>query len=112
MLRQGSVTAKVDLTREEIEQLARMQAERLLAPRAVVNAPPPPPPRPRERSLEERLADIDRRWVEYARNEKAALVTDLLVEARKRFRAALSCTMDVAVRSTWDEVERAERLRA
>jgi hypothetical protein len=97
------------LSQVEIEQLAGAQAERLLTPRAVLNAPAPAPPRPPEPTLAERLIAIDRRWGEYARIEKQALVADLLTAARKRFISAVSTTKDGAVRSAWDAMIHCEQ---
>ena len=102
--------------REASEEQARLAAERLLSP-----AEPRPddeedegvsPARTSmpEPSLEQRLADIDRRAKERATQEKRDLAAHYLTEARIAFRRAVSKTTDEAVKATYEEVQRLERL--
>ncbi len=106
------VPDKARLQREANEEIARANAERLLTP---VESPTPlggnpAPPQPSEPSLEQRLADIDRRAKERAHEEKRALATHYVVEARNAFRRAVSRTSDEAVKSAYEEMLRLERL--
>ena len=98
--------------READQQLARAQAERLLTP-----VEPQPPahvvsaaPAAAEPSLEQRLADIDRRARQRATEEKAALASHYLAEARNAFRRAVSRTTDEAVKTAYEEMQRLERM--
>ena len=108
----GGSAAQIDLSREQVEQLARERAERLLTPaaRAQENTPDRPAPRPPEPTLEERLAAIDRRWAAYAQQQRTELVTDLLDQARRRFAAAVAATPDEQVRAAAAAMAHAERL--
>ena len=108
----GSEAGSVDLSQVELEQLARERAERLLTPaaRAEQNEPLRPPARPVEPSLEERLAAIERRAREHAAEEKLALATKYLAEARRRFERAVTDTSDQTLRSAYFDLQRAERL--
>ena len=112
MVRHSSGGAGVDLRREEVEQLARAAAERMLSPRerADANSPPPPPPRTLEPTIEERFAAIDRRAAAFAQEQRRALVMDALDTARARFVAAVEATTDEQVRAAAVEVARYERL--
>ena len=108
----GRGAGSVDLSRVELEQLARERAERLLTPaaRAEQNAPELSPARALEPTLEERLAAIDRRWTQYANGEKKSLALDLLDAAKKKFAAAVARTTDEDVRHAADLLRHAERL--
>jgi hypothetical protein len=102
----------LDLSRTEIEQLARERAERLLSPaaRAQANEPERPAARLPEPTLEERLAAIDRRWLAWAAEIKAGILGDQLEIARKRFAQAVAVTRDEQVRQAHGLVQRVERL--
>ena len=108
----GSGAASVDLSRVELEQLARERAERLLTPaaRAEQNEPSRPTARASEPSLEDRLAAIERRAREHAAEEKRAITVQYLDQARRRFERAVSDTSDQTLRSAYFELQRAERL--
>ena len=108
----GSGAASVDLSRVELEQLARERAERLLTPaaRAEQNEPSRPTARASEPSLEDRLAAIERRAREHAAEEKRAITIQYLDEAHRRFERAVSETSDQTLRSAYLDLQRAERL--
>jgi hypothetical protein len=96
---------------EADEAAARVRAERALSG----IDPTPQQARPAEKtepSLEQRLADIDRRARDRASEEKRSLATHYVTEARGKFRRAVSNTTDDAVRSAWEELQRLERLTA
>ncbi len=107
------VPDKVRNQREAAEEIARAQAERLLtpvestAPAGGGNGGGGPAPEP---SLEQRLADIDRRAKLRATEEKAALASHYLAEARNGFRRAVSRTTDEAVKSAYEEMQRLEKM--
>ncbi len=93
------------------EEIARAQAERMLTP--MEPQPPtggPPAAAAAEPSLEQRLADIDRRARERATEEKRQLAAHYLQEARNAFRRAVSRTTDEAVKTAFEEMQRLERL--
>ena len=106
------VPDKVRQQRESSEELARAQAERMLAP--VESAARAEEPAARaaaaEPSLEQRLADIDRRAKDRATEEKRALAAHYLTESRNAFRRAVSRTTDDGVKTAYEEMQRLERL--
>jgi len=102
---------KVRQPKETTEEIARANAERLLTPVVPQPAPSVPvAPVAVEPSLEQRLADIDRRAKERASEEKRALAAHYLTEARNAFRRAVSRTTDDAVKTAFEEMQRLERL--
>jgi hypothetical protein len=102
---------KVRQQKETTEEIARANAERLLTPVTPQPAPSvPAAPAAPEPSLEQRLADIDRRAKERASEEKRALAAHYLTEARNAFRRAVSRTTDDAVKTAFEEMQRLERL--
>ncbi len=106
----SKVPDKVRNQREAAEEIARAQAERLLTPvepTAPAGGGGGPAPEP---SLEQRLADIDRRAKQRAMEEKAALASHYLAEARNAFRRAVSRTTDEAVKSAYEEMQRLEKM--
>ena len=91
--------------------MARAAAERLLTPpESSAPAETAPAAAAAEPSLEQRLADIDRRAKQRATEEKAALAAHYLTEARNGFRRAVSRTTDEAVKTAFEEMQRLERL--
>ena len=105
------VPEKVRQQKEAAEEMARANAERLLTPvetQPTANVGSPTPAA--EPSLEQRLADIDRRAKERASEEKRALAAHYLTEARNAFRRAISRTTDEAVKTAFEEMQRLERL--
>ena len=113
----SKVPAKIQQQRDsaeqiEIEQRAREAAEKLLTPaeRATANEPEAarqPLPEP---TLEQRLADIDRRAKQRVIEEKAALAGHYLLEARAKFKKAISATTDDDLKKAFEDVQRLERL--
>ena len=106
------VPDRIGQQREAAEEIARANAERLLTP---VETPVPASGNGASAasaapSLEQRLADIDRRAKERAHEEKRALAGHYLTESRNAFRRAVSRTTDEAVKSAFEEMQRLERL--
>ena len=105
------VPDKVRQSQEAAQELARAQAERMFtpvepqAPAVPANGAHAPEP-----SLEQRLADIDRRAKERASEEKRQLANHYLQEARNAFRRAVSRTTDEAVKTAYEEMQRLEKL--
>ena len=109
----GKTAAKVPdkgrMQREAAEDVARANAERLLTP-PESTPPTAAPSAPAEPSLEQRLADIDRRAKERAVEEKRQLAAHYVAEARNAFRRAVSRTTDEAVKTAFEDMQRLERL--
>ena len=92
----------------EAEALARSAAERIFAdPEPVEEKPVAQVGEP---TLEQRMADIDRRSRERAVEEKRALAQHYVNEARSKFRRAVSNTTDDAVKQAYEELQRLERM--
>lgn len=91
------------------EEAARLEAERALTPRATL-VQREPEPATTEPTLEQRLADIDRRARQRAEDEKRSLAGQYLSERRRELRRLMEATADDALRSVWNEVQRLERL--
>ena len=106
-----SASPPVDKKRDSgAEDAARAAAERLLTPPEPSAPAEAAPTAAAEPSLEQRLADIDRRAKQRATEEKAALAAHYLTEARNGFRRAVSRTTDEAVKTAFEEMQRLERL--
>ena len=106
------VPDKVRQQREGAEEMARAAAERLLTP---AEPTPPdessaPPQQAAEPSLEQRLADIERRAKQRVMEEKAALAAHYLTEARNAFRRAVSRTSDETVKTAYEDMLRLEKM--
>lgn len=107
------VPEKVQRQNEEAERIAKERAERLLSPaerRADDNTPEATRQPQAEPSLEQRLADIDRRARERAVEEKRQLAAHYLDEARRAFRRAVGNTSDEAVKSAYEDMQRLEKM--
>jgi hypothetical protein len=105
------VPEKARQQREATEEAARANFERLLTPLETPVAAVPAAVQPAaEPTLEQRLAAIDRRARERADEEKRALATHYVTEARNAFRRAVSRTTDEAVKTAFEELQRLERL--
>lgn len=71
---------------------------------------PQPEPESAAPTIEEKLADIDRRLKQQAVEEKRKVATAHLSEARSRVKTLLSKTTDQELRSAMEEVRKLERL--
>jgi hypothetical protein len=106
----GRISDRAREQAEADEAAARARAERALS--GVEHTPPPRVVEKTEPSLEQRLADIDRRARDRAAEEKRSLATHYVTEARGKFRRAVSNTTDENVRTAYEELQRLERLTA
>ncbi len=96
-----------DTLRQHKEDSARKEAERLLSVREPEKPAEKPTPEP---TLEQRLADIDRRGRERAEQEKRQLAEEYLGQAQRRFKRAVSNTSDEEVKKAYEEMQRLEAL--
>ncbi len=92
------------------EEEARASAERLLTPVESEQNKGATPPQAEEPSLEQRLADIDRRGRQRVDDEKRQLAADYLSQAQRRFKRAISNTTDEEVKKAYEEVQRLDSL--
>jgi hypothetical protein len=101
---------KMQQQREAAEAAARAKALKAFTP-AEEDEPAAVPVREHvEPSLEQRLADIDRRARERAADEKKQLAMHYVTEARHKFRRAVANTTDENVRLAFEEMNKMERL--
>ena len=111
MLKHSNGKAKhMDKHDRQKQEDARASAERLLTPVESEQPKAASPAAPEEPSLEQRLADIDRRGRQRVEDEKRQLAADYLSHAHRRFKRAVSNTTDEEVKKAYEEVQRLEAL--
>ena len=105
----SKVPDKVRQQQESAEALAKSRAEKLFsAPEPAEQ--PASPAKVAEPTLEQRLADIDRRSRERAAEEKRGLAMHYLDDAKRAFKKALSNTTDENLKKAYEEMTRLEKL--
>jgi hypothetical protein len=108
MAKHKPTTSKIpEKVQRQNEEKARLEAERLTSPR---ESEAPAGGKTEEPSLEQRLADIERRGRERVAQEKAALAGHYLAEAEAKFKRLLSNTSDEALKTSYEEVLRLRKL--